>query len=246
MQTNLYLYYLDLALPNDDDTELHDYFNIQFHAMFEFHPGVKVVLQENGDKNLFIKSLTITLISTTSHPPGPEVQEGSNISIFLAVGTISTIHMDSTPHTGCQQAEKYNVPISRPTLGYNSVRHTTQTLCPKNVVIPMSSSLAGDHPGEAQDCMHEIRELTYCTFKHFCLPQGILHELEWCIYQEPGFERIHWEEVLCANYVCDDLQPHILGQMDELEQFISCIDTNISYGNVSISGHQLLKAHNDL
>ncbi|KIM53767.1 hypothetical protein SCLCIDRAFT_31638 [Scleroderma citrinum Foug A] len=82
------LYYLDLALPNDDGAELHDYFNLQFHMTFEFHPGIMTVLQENGDKDLFIKSLTIMLISMTSHPVGPE---GSASSIFLTVGAILTI-----------------------------------------------------------------------------------------------------------------------------------------------------------
>jgi len=43
--------------------------------MFEFHPGVKVLLHENGHKDLLIKSPTITLVSATSHPVGPEVQE---------------------------------------------------------------------------------------------------------------------------------------------------------------------------
>ena len=43
--------------------------------MFEFLPSVKTVLQENGDKDVFIKSPTIMLIGVTSHPAGPEVQE---------------------------------------------------------------------------------------------------------------------------------------------------------------------------
>jgi len=46
--------------------------------MFEFHPGVKVLLQENGHKDLLIKSPTITLIGATSHPAGPEVREVMN------------------------------------------------------------------------------------------------------------------------------------------------------------------------
>ena len=32
------------------------------------------VLQENGDKDLFIKSPTIMLVGMTSHPVGPEVR----------------------------------------------------------------------------------------------------------------------------------------------------------------------------
>ena len=43
--------------------------------MFEFHPNVKMTLQENGNKDLLIRSPTITLIGTTSHPAGPEIQE---------------------------------------------------------------------------------------------------------------------------------------------------------------------------
>ena len=43
--------------------------------MFEFNPGVKILLHENGHKDLLIKSLTITLVSATSHPVGPEVRE---------------------------------------------------------------------------------------------------------------------------------------------------------------------------
>jgi len=65
--------------------------------------------------------------------------------------------------------------------------------------------------------LHKIRELMYHAFEIFCLPWGILCELEWCVYQEPGFERAHWEEVLHSNYVPEDLGPHILRRMDELE-----------------------------
>ena len=61
----------------------------------------------------------------------------------------------------------------------------------------------------------------YHTFEYFCLPQGVLRELEWCVYQERGFERTHWEEVLHANYVPEDLQLPILERMDKLERFIS-------------------------
>ena len=43
--------------------------------MFEFHPGVRVLLHENGHKDLFIESPTITLVGATSHPVGPEVRE---------------------------------------------------------------------------------------------------------------------------------------------------------------------------
>ncbi|KIM59745.1 hypothetical protein SCLCIDRAFT_27137 [Scleroderma citrinum Foug A] len=75
------LYYLDLTLPNDDDAELHDYFSIQFHSTFEFHPGVKRILRENGAEDLLIKTPDITVIGVTSHPPSPEVTK-----------TIKTIH----------------------------------------------------------------------------------------------------------------------------------------------------------
>ena len=68
---------------------------------------------------------------------------------------------------------------------------------------------------------HAIRELTCRAFEIFCLPRGVLRELDWCVYQKHGFERPHWEEVLCSNYVPDDLQLHILRQMDHLEQYIN-------------------------
>ena len=57
--------------------------------MFEFHPGVKTVLHENGDKDLFIKSPTITLVGATSHPVGPEVWEV--MSVFSDVLLQSTL-----------------------------------------------------------------------------------------------------------------------------------------------------------
>ena len=102
--------------------------------------------------------------------------------------------------------------------------------------------------------LHQIKELMYRTFEYFCLPRGVLRELEWCVYQERGFERTHWEEVLHANYVPEDLQPPILERMDELERFISNQDgmyhatltlllANFLYGDVGTSGHhQLSKA----
>ena len=62
------------------------------------------------------------------------------------------------------------------------------------------------------------------AFELFCLPWGVLHELEWCAYQKPGFERDCWEEVLDSNYVPDDLRLHILQWIDELEQCISHVD----------------------
>ena len=46
--------------------------------MFEFDSSVEVVLQENGDKDVFIKSPSITLIGATSHPADQEVREVMN------------------------------------------------------------------------------------------------------------------------------------------------------------------------
>jgi len=94
----------------------------------------------------------------------------------------------------------------------------------------------------------------YRAFEIFCLPWGILCELEWCVYQEPGFERAHWEEVLHSNYVPEDLAPHILRWMDELEQYNSHVDgmyrptlilllANILYGRLwSLSAFESMRS----
>jgi len=62
------------------------------------------------------------------------------------------------------------------------------------------------------------------AFELFCLPRGILRELEWCVYQKPGFERDCWDEVLHSNYVPEDLRLHILQQINKLERYISHVD----------------------
>ena len=77
------------------------------------------------------------------------------------------------------------------------------------------------HPIIGKEDPYKIGELMNRAFKYFCLPQGVLRELEWCIYQVPGFERTHWGEVLSSNYVPEDLRPIILVQMNEVEQYIS-------------------------
>jgi len=71
------------------------------------------------------------------------------------------------------------------------------------------------------ECPRDIGELTSRAFKNFSLPRGVVRELEWCVYQDPGFERAHWEEILHSNCVPEDLGLHILRRMDEVEQYIS-------------------------
>ena len=112
------------------------------------------------------------------------------------------------------------------------------------------------HPIIQKEDPYKIGELTNRAFKFFCLPRGVLHELEWCIYQVPGFERARWDEVLHSNYVPEDLRPIVLAQMDEVERYISHTNgmyhatltlllANIFDGNVGASGcHQLSKVCN--
>ena len=57
---------------------------------------------------------------------------------------------------------------------------------------------------------YKIGELVNHAFEYFCLPRGVLRELEWCIYQVPGFERARWDEVLYSNYVPEDLRPIVV------------------------------------
>ena len=94
---------------------------------------------------------------------------------------------------------------------------------------------------------HKISKLMDHAFEIFCLPRGVLRELEWCVHQKPGFERDCWEDVLHFNYVPDDLRPHILQRIDELERYIFHADgmyrktftlllANILYGNMGAFG----------
>ena len=85
-------------------------------------------------------------------------------------------------------------------------------------------------------CPHKIGELTDQAFELFCLPQGVLREFEWCVYQKPGFERDCWEEVLQSNHVPEDLKPHILRRMDELERYISQVEGMYHNFNFIIRG----------
>jgi len=68
---------------------------------------------------------------------------------------------------------------------------------------------------------YKIGELMNHAFEFFCLPRGVLCELEWCIYQVSGFERARWDDVLHSNYVPEDLRPIVLARMDEVERYIS-------------------------
>ena len=67
----------------------------------------------------------------------------------------------------------------------------------------------------------DVGALMSSAYGPFCLPQGILCELEWCIYQVPGFESAHWEDVLHSNNIPEDYKLHILRCLDKVEQHIS-------------------------
>lgn len=67
----------------------------------------------------------------------------------------------------------------------------------------------------------DVGALTTSAFGPFCLPWGILRKLEWCIYQVPGFERAHWEDVLHSNNIPEDYELHVLRRLDKVERHIS-------------------------
>ena len=67
--------------------------------MFEVDSSIEVLLRENGDKDVFVKSPSITLIGATSHPAGPEVREVMNtFSAVLLECTLPRIRHQRFSH----------------------------------------------------------------------------------------------------------------------------------------------------
>ncbi|KAF9240487.1 hypothetical protein BU15DRAFT_74069 [Melanogaster broomeanus] len=219
------LRYLDLALPEDDECDLHDYLTIQHHATFNFKRAdsaedfLRYVHLADGStqKVIGIRSPEINVTSIASHPPMGELVKMLNaVTTVMLKKVLPEVSAQWFPE-GCW------TPVSLPGSQQHDAMATTDASPHVESAPFLSTSSPNDfcafptiqastRPNAGSDIVPAFGELKVALAEHH-LPRGVLYEIHDCIKQLPGFEKMGWLSILDENFVDEPMKSTVLKVM---------------------------------